>query len=164
MGKMMEAAELALRETLMRGATEAEAYIRRVKKLEIGFAERMFDESPTVGCYDDNTAKLQPEDVVESIQSAIGEIEGCGERGKYIEETIGEWLSNPISGQLKATITHGYLIKDGELRRPVKGVVLTGDFHQLLLECIDLIGHDQANTRGSYSPSVRVRGLAIAGE
>ncbi|KYH37483.1 MAG: peptidase U62 modulator of DNA gyrase [Candidatus Bathyarchaeota archaeon B23] len=85
-------------------------------------------------------------------------------RGLYVEETIGEWLSNPVSGQLNATVTHGYLIENGELGRPIKGVVLTGDFQQLLLGGIDLIGRDQANTGGGYSPSVRARGLTVAGE
>jgi PmbA protein len=85
-------------------------------------------------------------------------------RGLYVEETIGEWLSNPVSGLLNATVTHGCLIEDGELTRPVKGVVLTGDFHQLLKRGIDLIGRDQANAAGGYSPSIKARSLTVAGE
>ncbi len=85
-------------------------------------------------------------------------------RGLYVEETIGEWLSNPVSGQLNATVTHGYLIEQGEITKPVKGVIVAGDFHQLLIEGIDLIGRDTLNSGGAYSPSVRAIALTVAGE
>ncbi len=85
-------------------------------------------------------------------------------RGLYVEETIGEWLSNPVSGQLNATVTHGYLIEQGEQAKPVKGVILTGDLYQLLKGGIDLIGRDLLNSGGGYSPSVRAAALTVAGE
>lgn len=37
-------------------------------------------------------------------------------KGVYVLKTIGEWLSNTISGYLNATVTHGYLIVNGLYR------------------------------------------------
>lgn len=85
-------------------------------------------------------------------------------RGIYVEETIGEWLSNPISGNLNATVTHGYLVKENELTEPVKGVVISGDFYELLKDGIEIIGNDLRNSRQNYSPTVKLTQLTIAGK
>ncbi len=84
--------------------------------------------------------------------------------GIYIEETIGEWLSNPVSGNLNATVTHGHLVREGKLTEPVKGVVISGNFYDLLKEGIELIGHDLKNIVQNYSPTVKISQLAIAGK
>jgi len=85
-------------------------------------------------------------------------------RGLYVEEVIGEWLSNPVSGNLNATVTHGYLVEDGELAEPVKGVVLAGNFHELLKDGFEVIGGDTRNNGGNYSPTVKFSKLTVAGE
>jgi PmbA protein len=85
-------------------------------------------------------------------------------KGIYIEDTIGEWLSNPISGNLNATVTHGYLVRNGELTQPIKGVVISGDFYELLKNGIDLIGNDLRNSMQNYSPTVKLAELTIAGK
>jgi len=77
---------------------------------------------------------------------------------------IGEWLSNPVSGNLNATVTHGYIIKNGELKEPVKGVVFAGNFFELLKEGFEVVGGDTRNTSGNYSPTVKFSKLTIAGE
>ncbi|MCD6263645.1 TldD/PmbA family protein [Candidatus Bathyarchaeota archaeon] len=84
--------------------------------------------------------------------------------GIYVEETIGEWLSNPVSGNLNATVTHGYLVKEGELTEPVKGVVISGNFYNLLKEGIELVGDDLEGSMNYYSPTVKIRQLTIAGK
>lgn len=95
---------------------------------------------------------------------------GCDEiiqdtkRGIFVEEVIGEWLSNPVSGNLNATVTHGYTVKDGELAEPVKGVVLSVNFYDLLRDGFETIGDDTMNNGGIYSPTVKLRKLTIAGE
>jgi len=85
-------------------------------------------------------------------------------RGIYIEETIGEWLSNPVSGNLNATVTHGYLIENGELKEPIKGVVISGNFYEILKNGIELIGNDLRNSGENYSPTVKLKELTIAGK
>ena len=85
-------------------------------------------------------------------------------QGIYIEEAIGEWLSNPVSGNLNATVTHGYLVKNGKLAEPIKGVVISGNFYELLKSGIEIIGNDVRNSAQNYSPTVKLKELAIAGE
>ena len=85
-------------------------------------------------------------------------------QGIYIVDTIGEWLSDPISGNLNATVTHGNLVKNGELTDPIKGVVLSGSFYELLKDGIELIGNDLINAGQYYSPTVKLTQLTIAGK
>jgi PmbA protein len=85
-------------------------------------------------------------------------------RGIFIEETIGEWLSNPVSGNLNATITHGYLIENGELAKPIKGVVISGNFYEILKSGIELLGSDLRNNMQNYSPTVKLSNITIAGK
>ena len=89
----------------------------------------------------------------------------CGtKRGIYIEDTIGEWLSNPVSGNLNATVTHGYLVENGELTEPIKGVVISGDFYEIFKNGIEIIGNDLRNNMQNYSPTVKLTQLTIAGK
>ena len=85
-------------------------------------------------------------------------------RGIFIDETIGEWLSNPVSGNLNATITHGYLIENGELTKPIKGVVISGNFYEILKNRVELIGNDLRNNMQNYSPTVKLSEITIAGK
>jgi len=94
-----------------------------------------------------------PEELVRDVQDGI-----------YVEETIGDWLSDPISGNLNATIAQGYLIENGESAQSVKGMVLSANFHELIKNQIDLIGNDLKNNMQYYSPSIRIKDLTIAGQ
>ncbi len=91
------------------------------------------------------------------LDAMIGETK----RGLYVDEVIGLWLSNPISGNLSATATNAYLIEDGALTQPVKGMLLSGNFFEMLSTGIDFIGSDLDHDGSAYSPSVRVMGLTL---
>ena len=82
-------------------------------------------------------------------------------RGLYLQELIGVWLSNPISGYLSATAANAMLIEKGRLTKPVKGVLVSGNFFRILQEGIDLIGTDIDKAGNSYSPTVRVASMAV---
>lgn len=81
--------------------------------------------------------------------------------GLYLEELIGAWLSNPVSGYLSATIANGALIEKGELTRPVKGVLVSGNFFDILIRGVDQIGRDTDNAGSNYSPTVRVASMSV---
>jgi PmbA protein len=102
--------------------------------------------------------------VLKPREASLDEIVLETKKGIYIEETIGEWLSNPVSGNLNATITHGYLIENGELTEPTKGVVISGNFYELLRNGIEIIGNDLRNSAENYSPTVKLTQLTIAGK
>lgn len=99
------------------------------------------------------TGEASPEELIQGTNKGI-----C------IEETIGEWLSNPVSGNLNATVTHGYLVENGELTQPIKGVVISGDFYKLLKDGTILIGNDLRNSMQNYSSTVKFAQLTIAGK
>jgi PmbA protein len=85
-------------------------------------------------------------------------------KGIFIEDAIGEWLSNPVSGNLNATITHGYLIENGEFTKPIKGVVISGNFYEILKSGIEFLGNDLRNNMQNYSPTVKLSKITIAGK
>jgi len=98
--------------------------------------------------------------------------QGDAKRDELIEETregvlvlttIGEWLSNSMSGALSATVTNGVLVKNGELSDPVKGVIVSGNFFDMIRNTIDLVANDMRNDGSFYSPSVRVQQMSVAG-
>jgi PmbA protein len=97
--------------------------------------------------------KDNPEEMIKDTRTGI-----------YVDTTIGEWLSNPVSGNLNATITHGYRIENGELGEPIKGVVVSGNFFELLKTGVGSIGTDLKNSGENYSPTVKLVGLTVAGE
>ena len=82
-------------------------------------------------------------------------------RGLYVEDAIGLWLSNAVSGNLSATATNAYLIENGVLTQPVKGMLISGSFFQILKKGIDFIGSDLEHDGNAYSPSVCVSGLKL---
>jgi len=81
--------------------------------------------------------------------------------GLYLQELIGLWLSNPVSGYLGATVANGSLVENGELTRPVKGVLISGNFFDIMKSGIDMIGQDVDHSGGSYSPTVRVTSMSV---
>lgn len=89
------------------------------------------------------------------------ELRGSIKRGLYLVETIGAWLSNPISGDLSATATNAFLIENGELTKPVKGIIVTGNFFEILLNRIELIANDTQNFGSTYSPSVKISEMTV---
>jgi PmbA protein len=84
--------------------------------------------------------------------------------GILVLTTIGEWLSSPMSGELSAAVTNGILVKNGELSDPVKGVIVSGNFFDMIRSGIDLVADDTRNDGNFYSPSVRVREMSVAGK
>ncbi len=85
-------------------------------------------------------------------------------KGLFIERTIGEWLSRPSSGEMNATVTHGYLIENGELTKPVKNVIIAGNFFEIIKDKIDTIGSDLSNNGHMYSPAIKISEMTIAGK
>lgn len=96
---------------------------------------------------------VYPEEMIQETRSGV-----------YVEESIGQWLSNPVSGNLNATISHGHIVKNGKLVQPIKGVVISGNFYELLKGGFESIGNDLKNSGGTYAPTVKLAQVTIAGE
>jgi len=85
-------------------------------------------------------------------------------KGVYVLKTIGEWLSNPVSGYLNATVTHGYLIVNGSIEGKVKGAVIGGDFYQLMKSKVLGFSKDLHGSGNSYSPHVKLERVQLSGK
>jgi len=97
-------------------------------------------------------------------RASIDEVIEDTRRGILVAATIGEWLSNPISGQLNATISHGYLIENGEIARPIKGMTISTQFYDALKNKLGLIAKDQECNGNVCSPTISLRDVVVAGK
>ncbi|NHV99834.1 MAG: TldD/PmbA family protein [Thaumarchaeota archaeon] len=84
------------------------------------------------------------------------------ENGVLVMSTIGEWMSNPVSGHLNATITHAYMVENGEIAKPVKNGVVSGNFYEMFKEGLEMIGKDTRHDYGVSAPSLKFRSVTIA--
>jgi PmbA protein len=102
--------------------------------------------------------------VVEPGDATAEELIKETKNGLYVVETIGEWLSNPISGELSATLSSGFLIENGELTRAVKGVIVASNFFDILKGKMDLRADDLHSAGAVYAPTTQVNDMTVAGE
>jgi PmbA protein len=119
-----------------------------------GNASRTFSSAPTP---QPHHLRLMPGKA--RLDELISEVR----EGVLVMDTIGEWLSNPVSGHLNATITHAYLIREGELVKPVKGAVITSNIYELLKHRVEAIGRDLRIEYGVSAPSLKFGKVRIAG-
>ncbi|MEM0014645.1 MAG: metallopeptidase TldD-related protein [Zestosphaera sp.] len=94
-----------------------------------------------------------------SLEELISEVR----KGVLVMNTIGEWLSNPVSGHLNATITHAYVVSNGELVKPVGNGVITANIYELLKDGLEEIGSDVRPSYGVSTPSLKFSRVRIAG-
>lgn len=127
---------------------------RREGRESTGNAHRSYHSAPKPA---PNNLILKPGDL--TLDEMV-EITG---NGLYVVDTIGEWLSNPVSGYLNATVTHAYLIEGGRLGRPVKGVTVSGDFNKMLREDVKGLGRVLRHYRNMYSPDVVIDKVTVSG-
>jgi len=83
--------------------------------------------------------------------------------GIYVTDVSGLHAgANPVTGDFSLS-SKGFLIEEGRRGAPVKNFTISGNFFTLLRE-IEKVGEDLEFLRGKYgSPSVLVRGIAVAG-
>lgn len=70
---------------------------------------------------------------------------------------------NPVSGDYSLS-AHGYEVEDGKIKRPVNQITIAGNFFEMLMQ-IEEIGNDlKFNMSFIGSPSIKVKGVSVAGE
>ncbi len=107
----------------------------------------------------------RPTNVVIEIESdELDNIIREVKKGVVVGLTIGEWLSNPISGMLNATVTFGYLVEQGEISRTVKGVIISGNIYDALKDKLKG-GAGRRECVSSYcTPALVIEGFRLAGK
>lgn len=86
------------------------------------------------------------------------------DRGIIVYGTIGEWLSNPVSGFLNATVANGLYVEKGEVRYPVKSIVIGGDIYKLLSKNVSVLSKQIESRRNIHAPHVLLEDISIAGK
>jgi len=102
--------------------------------------------------------------VVEPGDASYEELLSSVRRGVVVFSTIGEWLSNPVTGMLNATVSNGLYVENGEVRHAVRSVVLAGNIYELLSRGVEALSREVENSMNVYAPHVLLRGVVIAGE
>lgn len=120
-----------------------------------GNAWRSYSSAPSPG---PNHLSIQPG------SSSLDDMIKDTKKGIYVLGTIGEWLSNPVSGNLNATITNAYLIENGEIVSPVKGGVISANFYEMLANRVYLIGREVEHRERISSPPVLIKAIRVAGK
>ncbi len=144
-----------IEEGILKGFVYDTYTARKEGKKSTGNAWRTYSTLPSPS---PNYLMIRPGDA--EVDEMIAEVR----RGIMIMRTIGEWLSNPVSGSLNATITHAYLIENGEIKGTCKGGVLSGDFYEVFVNNVWMLGKEVRNFVRSSSPHILLRKVKVAGE
>ncbi len=114
--------------------------------------------------YSSNPAPSPNHLVVKPGDSSLHEIISEVKEGVYVMRTIGEWLSNPVSGSLNATVTHAYLITNGEIKGTCKGFVISGNFYEVFKDKVRLLSKEFRHSIRASSPHILLKSVKLAGE
>ncbi len=83
-------------------------------------------------------------------------------RGMLLTSLVGMHTANPVSGDFSVGAA-GFLIENGQLSHPVKGVAIAGNVLELFAN-IEMIGNDRRFYSAVGSPSLKISSLEISGD
>jgi PmbA protein len=83
------------------------------------------------------------------------------QRGMLLTSLVGMHTANPVSGDFSVGVT-GFLIENGQVTQPVKGVAIAGNVLELFAN-IEMIGNDRRFYSAVGSPSLKIASLEISG-
>lgn len=84
------------------------------------------------------------------------------DEGFYLTEVMGMHTANPISGDFSLGAA-GIWIEHGELKTPVRGMVIAGNILELL-ERVDAVASNLRFFASKGAPTIRVRDLTVSGQ
>ncbi len=102
--------------------------------------------------------------VLKPGESSLEELIADVGSGILVTSTVGEWLSNPVSGLVNATISHGYIIENGELTQPVKGLTVSDNFYEALSKRLIGLSKDYECLFNTCSPGIALENVTVAGK
>ena len=104
----------------------------------------------------------KPEGIIKSIDN-----------GLYAKK-MGGGSVNPVTGEFNFSVAEGYIIKNGEIKEPVRGATLIGKGSEVLMS-IDMVGNNLAQAQGMCGsvsgsiptnvgqPMIRVKEITVGG-
>jgi PmbA protein len=83
-------------------------------------------------------------------------------KGLLLTSVIGMHTANPVSGDFSVGAT-GFLVLDGEITIPVKGLAISGNIIDLFKN-VEMVGNDRRFFSQVASPSLKISSLDISGD
>jgi len=97
--------------------------------------------------------------IIEYPQSDI--IAGT-DNGVFVNTVIGAHTANAISGDFSVEARNAYIIKDGQIDRPIKSLMISGNIFEMLKN-ITGAGMDVRKVGGTVTPSIKVSDMSVVG-
>ncbi len=79
-----------------------------------------------------------------------------------VTSVMGLHTANPISGDFSLGAA-GFLIQEGKIARPVRGITIAGNLIDLLSK-VTLVGSDLRMFGSTGAPTLLVDGISVSGE
>lgn len=86
------------------------------------------------------------------------------DKGLIVHGVIGYWMSSYVNGSTQGTITHGLYIENGDIKHPVKGVVMGGNIYDWLGKDLLGIGKETEIWGNIKAPAILIDNASIAGK
>jgi PmbA protein len=130
-------------------------------------AKRMNTDSTGNGIRTHPAAQPQPGFTNLELEPGSGNLEEFTrdlKKGIVVYDIIGYWMSDPFTGSVKATVTHGLLVENGVVVKPVKGVVIGGSIYDWLSRNLVSVGGDSVVNGNASTPSILISSVKVAGK
>lgn len=94
--------------------------------------------------------------------SSFDEMKSSG-RVLVVHGMIGYWMSNYVNGLTQATVSHGLLYVNGEVKQAVKNVVIGGNIYDWMGGSLIALSRDVVKVSNIYTPALLVENVRVAG-
>ncbi|MCL7415862.1 MAG: TldD/PmbA family protein [ANME-2 cluster archaeon] len=96
------------------------------------------------------------------VQYPASDVVGDTRRGVQVGSVIGAHTANPISGDFSVEARNSFVVEDGEVKKPIRSMMVSGNVFQLLHN-ITGAGRDARCLGNIITPTIRVSGLTVVG-
>ncbi|MEM1734741.1 MAG: TldD/PmbA family protein [Desulfurococcaceae archaeon] len=94
--------------------------------------------------------------------SSFDEMASSG-RVLVVHGMIGYWMSNYVNGLTQATVSHGLLYVNGEVKQAVKNVVIGGNIYDWMGSSLLALSKDVVKVSNIYTPALLIENVRVAG-
>lgn len=106
------------------------------------------------------TPSIDPRNLV--LEYPSGDLIAETENGVLVHSVIGAHTANQYSGDFSIEARNSFLVENGEIKRPIKSLMIAGNVFDLLKK-IDGAGTDVRAVGGIVVPTVRVSEMQVVG-
>ncbi len=129
------------------------------------YSAKKLGMEPTGNAFADSfrsSPRISPVNLHFAANSTRDEVISSVDRGIYVEHMMGVHTLDPVSGRFSVQIS-GFLIEKGELKKPIRGMALSGYLKELL-SAIEKVADDYSHYGPVSGSTVLVRGLSVGGK